>query len=427
MSLRQEFRSFLFRGNVVDLAVAVVVGAAFSKIVTAFVDDLVMPLVGALLPAGGWREFTVTPLHFKLGHFMGSLVDFVVIAVVIFMVLVKFLGSFTKKEAAPPPPATKPCGECLELIPAAAKRCRACTAVVAALLLLLFAPSASAADPKFEFGKPPEPKPTEWRAQAKGGLLATGGNSQTIAGSLGGLTSHQKGSNRFTFEGALAYARANILTAADSNMNGLLEDGELFRTSNTTSNSWQVRERYDRFFTTNNSGYVSTQSLRDRPAGKELNAGAQIGYSRQLIKNDRHRAVAEVGYDFSYEKATAPGATGVAVHSGRLFVAEALGLSPETGITVSVEVLSNLNKEKAPAPGYDEVDALKDTRVAGKLGLTTTLWKNLSFGFGVTLRYDDAPAPLPAPKGSPPFDPAFHPLAKTLDFITEASLIVTLF
>ena len=132
MSIGKEFRAFILKGNIIDLAVAVVIGGAFGKIVAAFVDDLVMPVVSVLLPGGDWRNFTATPLHLKLGHLVGSVVDFVIIAFVVFLTLVKLLGTATKDlldeapAAAAPPPATKTCGECLETIAAAARRCKSC-------------------------------------------------------------------------------------------------------------------------------------------------------------------------------------------------------------------------------------------------------------------------------------------------------------
>ncbi len=130
MSLVKEFRDFIARGNVIDLAVAVVIGGAFGKVVSAIVDDLVMPLVSALIPGGDWREFTVTPLHFKIGHLLGSAIDFLIIAFVIWVVVVKTMGSLKKAEA-PAAPTTKECPECLETVPIKARRCRACTAVLA--------------------------------------------------------------------------------------------------------------------------------------------------------------------------------------------------------------------------------------------------------------------------------------------------------
>lgn len=125
MSFLKDFRAFAVKGNVVELAVAVVIGGAFGKIVTALVGDLIMPLVSALLPADAdWRTWTVTPLNLKLGAFIGAVVDFLIIALVLFLVVKKVLGRW---QDAPPPPSTKKCPECLELIPLEARRCRACT------------------------------------------------------------------------------------------------------------------------------------------------------------------------------------------------------------------------------------------------------------------------------------------------------------
>ena len=129
MSLRREFREFIFRGNVVDLAVGVIIGASFGKITTAFVEDLVMPVVSFLLPGGGWRELVIEPLpkmQFKVGHLLASVIDFLIVATVLFLVLVKFVRLIWRKET-PRAPATKTCPECLETVPEAARRCRACT------------------------------------------------------------------------------------------------------------------------------------------------------------------------------------------------------------------------------------------------------------------------------------------------------------
>ncbi len=129
MSLKKDFREFIFRGNVVDLAIAVVVGGAFGKIVTALVEDLVMPFVGIVLPSGLWREWVWSPLpslHFKIGHFVGSVIDFVIIAFAIFLVLVKVVGT-VKNRIDPAKAVTKTCPECMEIIPIGAKRCKFCT------------------------------------------------------------------------------------------------------------------------------------------------------------------------------------------------------------------------------------------------------------------------------------------------------------
>jgi large conductance mechanosensitive channel len=137
MSIKKDFSAFLFRGNIVDLAVGVIIGGAFGKIVSAFVDDLVMPLVGALIPGGAWREFAIEPVagvKFQIGHLVGQTLDFVIVAAVLFFVLIKLVGSFKKREAAAAPaaPSTKNCPECLEAVPLAAKRCKYCTSVLPA-------------------------------------------------------------------------------------------------------------------------------------------------------------------------------------------------------------------------------------------------------------------------------------------------------
>lgn len=127
MSLRAEFKTFILKGNVVDLAVAVVVGTAFGKIITAFVDGLVMPLVAYVLPGNiKWEEWVLG--KFRIGAVLGATVNFLIIALVVFLVLVKFLGRFLKKEEAGPAlPAIKECPACLEQVPLKATRCKHCT------------------------------------------------------------------------------------------------------------------------------------------------------------------------------------------------------------------------------------------------------------------------------------------------------------
>jgi len=127
MSLIQEFKAFVAKGNVVDLAVAVVVGSAFSDIVKTFVNAVVMPLVSYVLPAKmQWEEWTLGKV--RIGLVLGASLHFFIIAVVVFLLLVKLLGALMKrKEDVPEAPATKTCPECLEQVPLAATRCKFCT------------------------------------------------------------------------------------------------------------------------------------------------------------------------------------------------------------------------------------------------------------------------------------------------------------
>lgn len=128
--LWDEFKGFAFKGNLIDLAVAVVLGAAFGKVIGAVVSDLVMPMV-ELIPGlkGGYETFKLGP--FRVGHLAGELLNFIVIAAAVFIVIVKLLGAVMKAaQGAPPPtsePTTKECPRCLSLIPIKASKCAHCT------------------------------------------------------------------------------------------------------------------------------------------------------------------------------------------------------------------------------------------------------------------------------------------------------------
>jgi len=129
MSFKEDFKSFISKGNVVDLAIAVVIGGAFGKIVTALVQGIIMPAVNLLLPHSDWYEWTLGPL--QIGMLLGAVVDFLLISLSIFLVLVKGLGSInklrSKQEPALDTPSTKECPYCLETVPIGAKRCKFCT------------------------------------------------------------------------------------------------------------------------------------------------------------------------------------------------------------------------------------------------------------------------------------------------------------
>ena len=439
MSVLKEFREFINKGNVVDLAVAVVIGGAFGKIVSALVSDLVMPLVNSVMPQGDWRKWEVTPLHFRLGDFLGTVVDFTIVAFVVFIVMVKLVGKVNKKAVA-----TRTCPECLDSVPVAAKRCRSCTSVLTAIAIALMlaapAPASAQTNPAFVFAKPeeakagtPPPPPVEWKAQIKTGTTATSGNSQSVAANAGVSVSRKQDANKFAFDAAAAYGESNIIVPVFGDATAPTTITSLERRSTTTNNNWSSRARYDRFFTTNNAGYLTGLVGGDRIAGKSLIAGAQAGYSRQLIKNDRHTLVSEVGYDFSSEhyvpqpmRILDP----VSIHSARLFVGETMKLSDASALNASVEAFFNLNRE-TNAINVDNrtkgVDPFHDTRLIGKVTMTTTVWKRLSVGFGFTVRFDQNPAPRPVPSGSPAGSmySADFPFANRTDTLGELTLVYT--
>ncbi len=129
----KNFGQFLMRGNVVDLAVAVVIGAAFGAIVTAFVKDLVTPLVAALVgkPDFSALTFTINNSRFAIGDFVNAVVSFILVAAAIYFFVVVPMEAITtrmKKPAPAEPVALRECPECLSEIPAAARRCKFCTA-----------------------------------------------------------------------------------------------------------------------------------------------------------------------------------------------------------------------------------------------------------------------------------------------------------
>ncbi len=133
-----EFKAFLLRGNVVDLAVAVVIGAAFGTVVTALVRDLMTPLIAALFgePDFGALTFDINGSTFFYGDFLNALFAFLSIAAAVFFLVVKpmnrLLARVRPQEPEAPLEPLRECPECLSEIPQRARRCRACTAELAA-------------------------------------------------------------------------------------------------------------------------------------------------------------------------------------------------------------------------------------------------------------------------------------------------------
>ena len=130
----KEFKQFLLRGNVVDLAVGVVIGAAFGTVVTALVSDLITPLIGAVakVPDFSGLVFTVNGSKFMYGNFLDALISFFLIASAIFFFVIKPINMLISRSHKEPPadPTTKKCSECLSEIPMLARRCSHCAQVV---------------------------------------------------------------------------------------------------------------------------------------------------------------------------------------------------------------------------------------------------------------------------------------------------------
>lgn len=136
MGMFKEFKEFAVRGNVVDMAVGIIIGAAFGKIVSSFVNDVVMPPIGLLLGKVDFSQLAITlkektaaadAVTIKYGVFINNVLDFVIVAFVIFMVI-RQLNRLKRKEEAPvAEPTTKECPKCFTVIPIKAMRCPNCT------------------------------------------------------------------------------------------------------------------------------------------------------------------------------------------------------------------------------------------------------------------------------------------------------------
>ena len=144
----KEFKEFAMRGNVIDLAVGVIIGAAFGKIVTSLVEDVLMPPIGQLVGKVDFSNLFVSlsGRHFdsiaaakaavppgstlNYGLFINNVINFLIVAFVVFLV-VQQMNRLTKKPVPPPAPTTKDCPQCAMPIPLAAKRCGHCTSQLA--------------------------------------------------------------------------------------------------------------------------------------------------------------------------------------------------------------------------------------------------------------------------------------------------------
>jgi large conductance mechanosensitive channel len=133
-SVFKEFRQFILRGNLVDLAVAVVIGTAFGAVVTALVADVFTPLIAALggKPDFGRLAFEINGSRFRYGHFLNALLTFVLISAVIFFLVLKPVNLLMSRHKVDTPveAKTRTCPECLSDIPVAATRCAFCTSQV---------------------------------------------------------------------------------------------------------------------------------------------------------------------------------------------------------------------------------------------------------------------------------------------------------
>ena len=138
MGMIKEFREFAVKGNVIDMAVGIIIGAAFGKIVSSLVTDIIMPPFGMALSSVDFSTLVFSlkdavgdkpAVTINYGKFISAVIDFTIVAFALFMVI-KQINRLKRKEEAPATPATKECPRCLTQIPIKATRCPACTSDV---------------------------------------------------------------------------------------------------------------------------------------------------------------------------------------------------------------------------------------------------------------------------------------------------------
>jgi large conductance mechanosensitive channel len=127
------FREFILRGNVVDLAVAVVIGAAFGALVASFVKDIITPVIAAIFgkPDFSSLSFAIHSSVFHYGSFINAVISFLLVAAAVYFVVVVPMNKLAERRAKGQDPTTRECPECLSEIPLAAKRCPHCTSQLA--------------------------------------------------------------------------------------------------------------------------------------------------------------------------------------------------------------------------------------------------------------------------------------------------------
>jgi large conductance mechanosensitive channel len=132
----KEFRQFILRGNLVDLAIAVVIGAAFSAVIAALVKDLITPLIAAIGGKPNFSDltFTINGSQFFYGDFLNALITFLIVAAVVFFFVVKPVNALLDRYKSEPPvdETTRDCPQCLSQVPKAATRCAYCTSEIGA-------------------------------------------------------------------------------------------------------------------------------------------------------------------------------------------------------------------------------------------------------------------------------------------------------
>lgn len=283
------------------------------------------------------------------------------------------------------------------------------------------AATAGAQEPTFTFTKPDAAADPAWSARAQLGLTATSGNSDTFGVSASASASRRAARTRVSGEARGAFARSQIEVAVESDGIPGIGPSEIDTIARTTTEAWELRGRLDRYFGERNSLYGSGGAGGDRPAGRRLVAGGQIGYARALALTPAHELTVELGYDVAHEDFVAA-ASAVRTHSARAFLGWQVKPAPALSLRLSADLLTNLAPESLPAR---RVSALEHQRLLGRAELDVKVNAKGSVGLRARARYDSVPAPRPGFPGQP-YEAGFVPLADKLDTTLELVFVYAL-
>ena len=219
-------------------------------------------------------------------------------------------------------------------------------------------------------------------------------------------------------EGLYGLTRNNVIVMPPDPTIPAAELPQVVEEQTTTAAFFKGLIRYDRFFTPNNTGFLTFYGGLDIPASKEYFLGGQVGYARQILKTKMHEIFGELGYDFTFDRLNTPATMmgmmampfepNVFLHSGRLFFGYVLDRRSQP-LRLNAETLLNFNPLTI---GDRAVGVAEATRVNAKAEFTTKIWKPLSFAAAFSLRYNNAPAvnaKIPAPSTTPLPPEARHP------------------
>jgi len=289
-------------------------------------------------------------------------------------------------------------------------------------LVMLKAFPAAADEPKFVYGKKEdEAKVPAWTASVSAGFGAATGNAENLNLSAAATVAHRFDDNMLSFDGSAAIARSTLPVAVPSASPGI---AQLSSISQTTSEAWNTRLRYDRFFDLN-ALYAFVSAGGDIPAGKQFLGGIQAGYARALYKAGKDELEFEAGIDYTHQHFVTGNPDVVDIASLRGFLGYVGNPDAIVSYNASVEWLGNLTRESRPTGPVSPFD---DNRVDGKVGLTWKIFGNGNLGFRFHLMYDSAPAPRPLPTlpAGLAWPQNYQPLADRLDTLTEIVVLYKL-